>query len=402
MQAAIADQASTTYQIDAQYHPAFVAHTAAMPDLVGTELQARSAAFLPAVQHGAAAGARLGRLKVLANYLNGNGASAAAGANATERGEFLQRFNAAFADRQNTLPLGTMNANTAPNFHLDMVRAMVDELVNANKHLDASFVAWRGATPDAWRTLLLLREKVIEAGGAATSIYLMIHFLHQNVLPFASLKPDNVMALDRARRSAPANSVFPGFPQWGVGNSQPKSAPTNLLNHFLKHVLDADPLGAALDWKGELPRWWAALNIQLKRRDARTWLGLDAYPFVEGLFSLGSSNTGDDTPLPNAQVETFLEALNAGGRMKQRFKDEMYRAYGPAYRDRSLAAGRAMTNKLVHATLGDANGVYVSGADGDFYVVGRFEGAVLGISACYVASNIANKLAARVPIWALN
>lgn len=61
-----------------------------------------------------------------------------------------------------------------------------------------------------------------------------------------------------------------------------------------------------------------------------------------------------------------------------------------------------MTDKMVHATQGDANQVFVSGAEGDIFVIARFEGPVLGISSCYFAQDRGAKLGARVQIWPLN
>jgi hypothetical protein len=249
--------------------------------------------------------------------------------------------------------------------------------------------------------LVQLREEVLEAGGSATSIQLTIAFLHQHLLPFNQLRAANVMAVDRARRSAPANSAFAGFPQWGVGNSNPKSAATNLRNHFLKHVLDADPLGHDLDWPNELALWWTELGITLRRNEAAAWLGAGGMGAIDALFNPAIGAAGPNDALPMNQVLACIAALKAGGHMNQAFKDGMVGRYEAAYRDRGLAAGRAMTDKMVHCTLGDANAVFVSGAEGDIFVIARFEGPVLGISSCYYAQNRANKLNDRVRLWDL-
>jgi hypothetical protein len=340
-------------------------------------------------------------MRSLANYLSGHGAAANAGADPAARADLLCSFNTVFQKTENWLPLNTMNNAVHANFHLEMVRSLVVEWMNTNAHIAAWWIAYRTAIPNAWQRLVQLREQVLGDGGAATSIQLTMAFLHQHLLPFDNLRAANVMAVDRARRAAPANSVFAGFPQWGVGNSQPKSAATNLRNHFLKHVLDADPLGHDLAWKDELRRWWIELGITLRRNEAAAWLVPVGMGAVAGMFDPANAAAGAGDPLPMNQVLPCIAALKAGGHMTQAFKDGMLARYEATYRDRALAAGRAMTNKMVHCTEGDANAVFVSGADGDIFVIARFEGPVLGISSCYYAQNRAGKLDDRVRLWDL-
>ncbi|WP_296652004.1 hypothetical protein [Paraburkholderia sp.] len=402
MQAATADQVSNDYGlVTAKFQQMFRDHTQHMAEAVGTEMHNRVVDLLPAVAlAGIAEGARLGRMKVLANYLSGNGA-ANAGADPAERADLLCRFNTVFQKTENSLPLGTMNVAVHPAFNLQMVRSLVVEWMDTNAHTAAWWIAYRTAIADAWRVMVQLREEVLEKGGAATSIHLTIAFLHQHILPFTNLRAANVMAIDRARRSAPANSAFAGFPQWGVGNSIPKSTATNLRNHFLKHVLDADPLGHDLDWKDELRHWWAELGVTLRRSEAAGWLNPNGMAAVAALFNPATGAASANDTLPMNQVLPFIAALKAGGHMNQPFKDGMSNRYEIPYRDRALAAGRAMTDKMVHCNRADANTVFVSGADGDIFVIARFEGPVLGISSCYFAQDRAAKLADRVQLWTL-
>ena len=396
MHASLANRISDTYNLtDVARRGNFAAAAAPISDAVGAVMVAFTATLRAAVGFNVGNdGQRLGRMRALLTFLD---TDVAAGGDADARALYLSRINAMF--RRTWVDLSDRSVRNLPQGSL---REVVTELDNTREGYAPSFAAFCTQIPDPIPRVIALREAVIQAGGAATSVYMTIGFFHQHQLPFNLLREANVIALDRARRSAPANSAFPGFPQWGVGNAADRRAETNVTNHFLKHVLDADPMGHALAWKGELTHWWRELGITLRRRDARAWLGLDGFPRVEALFSAGSSAAGDDTPLPMGEVQTFLATLLAFGIMTPRFKDEMQARYLNAYRDRALAAGRAMTDKMVHATLADANSVFVSGADGDIFVVGRFQGPVLGISSCYFAQDRAAKLRDRVQMWALN
>lgn len=374
----------------------FASHVAAVPDAVGAVMWDYRGVFVKAVAAGVnAQGPLLGRMKGLVAYLN-NGAIMV-GSSPDSRAMLLARFNAIF--------LKTWVGFDDPlvrNLSLFTLGDLINELEDTGFARSAAFIAYRGAVANCFLTLLEARRNLLEAGGAATTYMTMIEFFHRNGYPFDRIKPENLLMLDKLSRYAPPTAPFRGFPQWGIGNSRERSAEANLKGHFLKHVLDSDPLGAELAWKDELRMWWEELDIRLERKQARQLLGLGAYSIVEQLFSAGSSSSGDATPLPFSMVTEFVRKLKAAhGQVPGPLGAALYAQYGKPFGDRALRAGRSLTDTMVHGTRGDLASIYVSGADGNMFVVGRLEGVVLGISSCYFMENKSDKLAARVPVWPL-
>lgn len=378
---------------DVKLRGAFAAHTNAMSNEVGQVMRLDRLALTATVTSAdASQGSLLGRLKKLSTFLHHE---VGAGTSPSARAATLLRTHTA-------LGMSLHSFQAFPKTQLPVLADLVTELHDTGGYLSTAFVAYLAKFPsDAPLRLVRMREALLKAGGAGTTLYLMIHFYKQHGLGFEAILDGNVFALDRIRRIAPPNKAFDGFPQWGSGNAPDRTVPTNKKNHFLKHVLDSDPLGAALDWKDELRLWWSELGIKLERQEARRLLGIVAFAPVEAMFSQGGSNTTDKSPLPISQVVPFLAFLRDSGTMSPALANALYDRYGPAYVQYAVQASPNMADALVHATKGDPTTVYISGSVDDLFIIGRMQGAVLGISACYFLSDKIKTLGKRVKYWSL-
>jgi hypothetical protein len=198
--------------------------------------------------------------------------------------------------------------------------------------------------------------------------------------------PDAILNLIRMIRAFPPNSHFPGFPQWGIGDNV--SAPANLESHVLKHVC-RQPVDLEFG-VSETVAWWATLNVRLTQAD---FVRLAVSPPMPVLNCFDGVN-----PLAGERLKKFLiyQALANQPAVTQFLKNQALNGY----RDYAINHSRAMTNIVVHS---NGERVFISGQSGNAFIVGRFEGPVLGISSCYFPLDMAAKLrgAASNMCWAL-
>ncbi len=191
----------------------------------------------------------------------------------------------------------------------------------------------------------------------------------------SGITPMAIVALVRMLATHPPMSGFMGFTQWGPGDHGTPDA--NLEAHVLKHVCrtPADPEFGVQ----ETISWWRVLRIKLTRTIYLRYAD-NRVDSAEGCFD-------GDRPLEGDRLKRFLiyQILGREPRLLNWLKGV---ALGP-YRDFAIENSRVMTNVIVHS---NGTRVFISGCQGEAFVIGRFEGAQLGISSCYLPLDMEAKL----------
>jgi hypothetical protein len=360
--------------------------TAAMADAVAHAFNLYQAGMAATVAVGANPGTRMGRLTNLLIYLN---TAEYMGPTPRARALVLHNWNEAFGLTQNTLAEdGEVAGRT--------IREIVTEIYDTGTVVAASFVAFcaAGGAPHPSERVGLMRTRLRTAGLAGTSVYNLIHVFHQHALGYAHLTELRAVDLYRLNLGGHGpGAAFPGFADWGPGNSG--GIAENKRAHFDKHVLDRDP--APLAWKEECPAWWQALDIALTKEILAARVPADIFNRVQNLFP-----PPNNARLSNHRVVDFLGVMRTFNGWDARLLDWFRTNYEAPYAALAVNGSQNMTDIMVHTTAGGAlMGVFISGRFNDFFIVGRLEGLVLGISSCYVAEDMGTKLAARVQIWPL-
>jgi hypothetical protein len=181
---------------------------------------------------------------------------------------------------------------------------------------------------------------------------------------------------------------FPGFAAWGPGDHGNPLA--NIDGHFDKHVLG---IGADVRYRlDEMVEWWRTLNLRLT---------LDEYnQNTHNIKAAAQQLFGQDAVLPAVQFMAFalLDPMNG----EAAFCNLMRAKMKNLYRDLAIDQSQHLTDCCVHGT---DKKVYLSGCirGTRLFIIGRFEGNVLGISASYFVpqAELDGKLNDRVPFWKL-
>jgi hypothetical protein len=269
-------------------------------------------------------------------------------------------------------------------------RTMLDEVYGGNHHVTNGVIAYCTAVPTPHRGMFQMRAAFDAAGVVRTNCYAIINFLHQYNCTYGELNAVSAVNLYRFSAAAVPLTQFAGFADWGPGNYG--NPIENGAKHFLKHVLNANyDINQALDWVGECTVWWQALNIQLTRRIFVA--SVPAGPAYAAALAYFPAEL--DIPLPTAGVVPFITAMrisNWPALLIQWMIDN--------YRAAFLQLGLNRSQNLVDAAVcNTSKGVFMIGRNGPFFILGRFEGALLGMSSCYVAEDMDAKMNPRVIIW---
>lgn len=360
------------------------------PDAVGNEIIANivgiKLAFIPLNE-----GQKTGWLRRLIPFVN---TSLNQGETIAERAQLIARFNTLFRKKIVNEDYDDPFANVI-NFTKKMLWDVVTEIHNLGHNVAPEFTHYCQQVVNAHETVFNMREVLALNGIPATSIYQIIHTFRQNNLGYGDLCETNVIEVHKMMAKAPPAGGFGGLVAWGPGNYH--TVNENKKGHFLKHVLNADPQGKDLNWNDEMRRWWVQLNIQV------TLATLNQHMPGNALVLANAGRFVDNnTPLAMNEVVPLMNALH--GQMSDAFKDHMYTTYGAAYEQIALNIG---LNLISPAVCSDAahQKISISGRDnggyqGDVFVVGRIKNGVLGISSCYFAEDINERLD-RLVLWQL-
>ncbi len=252
--------------------------------------------------------------------------------------------------------------------------AMAIEIANGGWDDDAGFKQFCLTAPSPHREIYDMREAFRSAGLPLTDVYTAMHFLQQHSLPISKLKPSTATDIHYLSRLAPPLTPFAGYADWGPGNN--KNPVDNKKNHFLKHVLDAHP-EENLPWQGECGVWWRKLDIKLTRKAAGPLPGSVMGPMDKDF------PEGEAGVLPFDKVAKLVGLVKLNGGWPLLLLNQLISDYQDKYTNTAITMSQAMTGIIVHT---DAQGgkVLMMGLNGDFFIGGRMEGAVLGISTCFV------------------
>ena len=251
---------------------------------------------------------------------------------------------------------------------------ILTEIHNASWQKDAGFKAFCLAVSDAHRRIFDMRKAFADAGLPQTDIYTAMHFLQQHALPVDALTDNTATDLHHLSTKAPPLTAFGGYADWGPGNHG--SIPANKEGHFLKHVLDAHPK-EDLPWQGECAIWWKALDLKFTREDAEGKLGA---LWHKVMVHFPAEPKGQ---LPFDKVEAVIGVVKAGGGWPALLKGQFVASHAAAYAAFALNLSRTMSHAIVHTYPTKAQ-VLVKGVKDPYYIGGRMEGSVLGLSTCFV------------------
>lgn len=211
--------------------------------------------------------------------------------------------------------------------------------------------------------------------GMADDALRVMKAVMQNGGNAAGITSRTIVALARMLRAHPPLSGFMGYTRWGPGDHGNPDA--NLRAHALKHVC-RQPLLLEVG-VAETMFWWDFLRIQLTLADYNR-LAVDPKPLVQSLFD-------GMNPLSGDHLRRFL--IHQAFNNEPQLADFALRQALKPYRDVAIETSRVL-NRVIIQSNGEK--VFLSGASGNIFIIGRFEGTELGISSCYWAPDIENKL----------
>ncbi len=202
---------------------------------------------------------------------------------------------------------------------------------------------------------------------------------------FSGITPTSLRDLGTLHGAHPPNARFPGFAAWGPGDHQ--APDRNIRWHFLKHVLGILEEDVEGEDPNEQAEWWQTLGIQL------TWAQVQQHASSHPpLAPQQPLFYGPNNLLTIANVPLFLSQVTLTDH--PRLVNYLTVTYEPAYRDRAIQASRTMDEVLVQS---NGNKTFVCGRKtvpaGDQFIIGRVVNGVLGLSSCYFAANIHQKMA---------
>jgi len=225
------------------------------------------------------------------------------------------------------------------------------------------------------------------AGGRGQeALSVMATVMEENGVPGGITAATIVALMNMLAQFAPRGG-FAGFTQWGPGDNANPAA--NLEAHVRKHVC-RDPLDVEFG-VSETMAWWALLNVQLTLQD---YEGAAVNPMPQARFCFDGAN-----PLAGDRLKRFL--------VLQAFTNEAALTTLVVGRSQ-IAYGNYAINQSAHMAnvIVQSNGVrvFISGSyNGQVFIIGRFDGAQLGISSAYIPLDLQAKLdgAASNICWAL-
>lgn len=276
------------------------------------------------------------------------------------------------------------------------LRAVYEAWYGLNEAQRNAVLDYARSRAENWRCLNL--QQIGAAGGASVAINIAalanVAFAvnaarRGEAQRFSGITPDTLPALTTLITMYPPGSQFPGFTRWGPGDHG--TPDSNLRWHFMKHVCMTVKAGVEIDDPDEPAFWWNALAMQLnwEKLVECTPRGEETAPF-QRFFRGGMLDLGQVRPfLETAILERFPRLLG-----------HLMQTYLNSYRDYALLHSGRMNPVLVQS-----NGTltFISGCSVNVFIIGRLDAGVLGISACYFASDIRAKMAGAISnkIWDL-
>ena len=216
----------------------------------------------------------------------------------------------------------------------------------------------------------------------------LIELMNQHLCRMVTFNDSTAFDLLLLYDIVPPNSNTVAFADWGSGNARGGGnlVETNKKNHFLKHVLDADPLNAQLDWPNECEIWWKMLGISLTRKQVSDKLEAGKFGSVKNLFP-----DSDGGLLPLNQVTVFLGRMRTAGWPPQLLED-LANAYAAKYAKFVLDLCPKLDRAVVYTDPSGGRifvkGQYPTGIGGKFFFVsGRIDAGSLTISTCFVPNS---------------
>ena len=301
--------------------------------------------------------------------------AAAAGVTTDQYVAYLALWNDWFRTKQLRLHIEPISAANAI--------AILREIFDADRCSNAGFKLYCSSAKvrNPHRAIFDMRNQLIEAGLPAAQVYNAMHFVQQHSLNPGHLNAVAVIDFYNLSLQVPPRTAFAGFADWGPGNHRTISL--NKRNHFLKHVLDAYPgPDQNLPWQGECAVWWEYLNIQLTRQDARD--AMTHRFFHNHVVPLFPPTGGRDDVLPFLNVSALVNAVKTNGGWYPALLNKFVATYEDAYVQAAINLSQNMTNVIVHTASANSPVLMVKGINGRFFIGGRMEGNVLGISTCLV------------------
>jgi hypothetical protein len=202
------------------------------------------------------------------------------------------------------------------------------------------------------------------------------------------IRTETAEAIALLASTYPLRGGFAGFAAWGTGNHSSPSS--NLLWHFMKHVL-----GSAEDGQEAYPQecawWWQRLGISLNKNQLN--LTDEEATITAGMFAA-------DGRLVTAKIPDFIETSVLI--YKPILISQLVSQYQPIYRDEAINGSAHMTQVAISVA---ENKILVSGVAGELFIVGRLDPSdnTLKISSCYQVQHMAEKVSGRkqVLLWYL-
>ena len=259
--------------------------------------------------------------------------------------------------------------------------AYLDPVIAPRKLMGREVLAKVADAADMTRALTMLAA-VIETGG------------------FASLvTPDTVRGLEPVFQACEPGT-WEGFDGWGGGNhGTPES---NMLEHFLKHVLRDHAPGEHPPPAEERRMWWESARLRISLAEAIE--GVDVK--LLGGFDLASAFGANwqhqaATIVFDARDDGRLDLLTRMSQLIPTVANNVYRRLGGRYTSYALRQSKDMATVQVHLSQGD---YFVSGAAGSLYMVGRVIDGQRLLSAAYWTTNPVEKTeaASRQRLWMLS
>ena len=303
------------------------------------------------------------QLNLLINFLRGLDQ----GGNAAAKLLALREINLAFGCKASLLP------NQPPLARWTALGAACGQVApSARPHLNGFYQSCNPVT--ALYDIEAIFHTANLAGHGLRALEVMEVVMQRDGNP-SGIKSMAIVALVKMLAAHRPMSGFTGFTQWGPGDNANPAA--NLEAHVLKHVC-RQPLDVSFG-VSETVAWWDVLRVRLTLADYNR-LAVNPMPHVQTCFD-------GVQPLSGDRLKRFLiyQALNNEAMLTQFVKNQ---ALIP-YRDFAIESSRVMTNVIVHS---NGTRVFISGCAGDAFIIGRFEGAQLGISSCYRPLDLEGKL----------
>ncbi|ALV04514.1 hypothetical protein DES44_4057 [Roseateles depolymerans] len=193
---------------------------------------------------------------------------------------------------------------------------------------------------------------------------------------------------------------FNGIAAWGDGNHD--SPDENAQEHFLKHICYDFPVGNVAPPPGEAAFWWNAIGFTPSLQYVLPFTYSMPTALHQGLQQEFGANY-DTAPAGHVFDPNNAVQLGLFGNLTNTFPGlaaDILNRYYDTYMQDAIHRSTVMTSTQVHLSQDD---YFISGVDGNVYVVARIEGAVAGISSMYWTPAPATKVvkASQGRVWRL-